>query len=427
MCFSDYQMKAAKSQKEQFIWPADHPDNNSVKNYKGIIPMGAMFAIPWDVNLNTLGLTTPEGAMLARAYQEFGGYGVDTATKTCTFACLEADMPRSMIGNMRADLEAIRGALCYVSNNAASAVEAGRAAGLKAPKPVGGGGEPRIAPPRCVVDASTANPLELRLKGKDKAGQTRLLVVRATIEEVDRTPPTFSSPNIVIVAEHARLALPLRTNKPIKKAAIVGGPDAAQFEVADAGPYGWYLHFADNGTVSGEKRFSVDVMAADAAGNSAKDTVRVNVEPGNPDCNQIRNTYNRGLASWLPTDETDAEAVQVEDNRIRITCDGSPRQWLGCLRQFVAVAPGLEYRLAGTMTSEGELGEAAGNVELSLGSAMFGVKPLLRVNRGGPFSVSFRPEAPYVWLRLRVANSQNPAAKGAVAWSDLKLQEEQAG
>lgn len=422
MCLSDYQMKAAKSQKQQFVWPADHPDNNSVQNYKGIVPMGAMFAIPWDVNLNTLGLTTPEGAMLARAYQEFGGYSVDTATKTCTFACLEAEMPRSMIGNMRADLEAIRGALCYVSNNASSAAEAGKGA----PQPVGGGGSPHIPAPRCVVDQSTTNPVEVTLQGKDKAGQTRLLVVRATIEEIDHTPPVFNSPNIVLVAEHARLALPLRTNKPIKKAAIAGGPDAAQFEVVEAAPYGWFLRFADNGAMSGEKRFSVDVMAADASGNAVTDKVRVNVEPGNPDRNQIRNTYNRGLASWLATDETDVDAVRVEDNRVTIACDGSPRQARGCLRQFIAVKPGLAYRVSGTMAADGGLGDAA-SVELSMGSAMSGVKPFQSVNRVGPFSMSFRPETPYVWLRLKVANWKNPQAQGAVTWTDLKVQEEQAG
>ena len=133
MVLSDYQLKAAKSQSEQVVWPAYHPDRRSVEVYKGVIPMGALFAIPWDVDLNTLGLTTPEGAMLARAYQEFGGYAVDTATKTCTFACLEAGMPAEIRKNMRADLGAIRGALCYVANNASSAMEAGQRAGLAAP------------------------------------------------------------------------------------------------------------------------------------------------------------------------------------------------------------------------------------------------------------------------------------------------------
>jgi hypothetical protein len=427
MCLSDYQMKAAKAKKDQAIWPAEHPDNNSLKNYKGVIPMGAMFAIPWEVNLNTLGLTTPEGAMLARAYQEFGGYAVDTATKTCTFACLEADMPRSMIANMRADLEAIRGALCYVSNNASSAAAAGKAAGSRAPKPVGGGGAARIPAPRCVVDETTINPLEIALGGKDKAGRPRRILVRVAIEEVDRTAPVFNSPNIVIVAEHARLALPLRTDKPIKRAAIVGGPDATQFTVTDAGRSGWFLQFAGAGTASGDRRLSVEVAAFDAAGNSAKDTVRVTVEAGNPQRNQIRNVYNRGIASWLPTAETDAGAIQVKGGRIQIRCDGSPAQERGCLRQYVAVQPGRDYRITGTMTPEGEVGKAAGILEVSVGSESQGVKPLLRVNEPGPIAVDFRTDTPYVWLRLRVDNRAKSEGRGAVSWSDLQLLEAGAG
>ena len=246
--------------------------------------------------------------------------------------------------------------------------------------------------------------------------------MRVTISEVDRTPPEFSSPSIIAVAEHARLRLPIRMNKPVQTAAIAEGPHAARFEVFDAGIHGWFLCFAGDGTVSGPDSFSVDVVATDAAGNTARETVRVGVDAGNPDRNQIRNVYNQGLASWLPTDETDMGAVRVEEGRIVMTCD-SPGRSLGCMRQFVAVAPGANYRVSGSMALDG-LPKSAGRLELSLGSAMFGVKPLKSVVGSGPFSVDFVANAPYVWVRLKVASWERRESTGTVTWSDLKITEE---
>lgn len=59
-----------------YVWPATEQDWDSPWAYKGIIPMGTYVAIPGSVDLSTLGLT-PQGLMLAKAYQDYGAYVTD--------------------------------------------------------------------------------------------------------------------------------------------------------------------------------------------------------------------------------------------------------------------------------------------------------------------------------------------------------------
>ena len=147
MVLSQWQLKAARTQPEQVVWPAYHTDNGSVGNYRGVIPMGSMFAIDAKTDLTTMGIKTREGMMLATAYRDYGGYVVDTADKTFVIASLETGIAAPVADALQQDIETIRNHLSLVSNNASSAQSAAGSTGSKAPVPVGGGGAPLVKAP----------------------------------------------------------------------------------------------------------------------------------------------------------------------------------------------------------------------------------------------------------------------------------------
>lgn len=108
-----------------YVWPATEQDFNWYTNYKGQIPMGQYFSIPSDVTLSSLryngvGLTA-SGMMLAKAYQDYGGYVTDQTVGSMVIAYVEPSAPtawRSEIASRSAaDREIIRAALRAVTNN----------------------------------------------------------------------------------------------------------------------------------------------------------------------------------------------------------------------------------------------------------------------------------------------------------------------
>src|SRR5262249_12278466 len=56
------------------VWPAATFDRNS--GYSGTVPMGSLLAIPPDVDIESLGLST-NGRVIAQAAQDYGVYVVD--------------------------------------------------------------------------------------------------------------------------------------------------------------------------------------------------------------------------------------------------------------------------------------------------------------------------------------------------------------
>jgi hypothetical protein len=104
--------------KEQCVYPAVAWDTNA--GYSGTLPMGALLAIPRDVDINSLGLT-PKGLILARAMQNYGMYVTDRGGPGgfTIHAELKADDIRwTGQGN---DLKIIKNNLKWVSNNSATA------------------------------------------------------------------------------------------------------------------------------------------------------------------------------------------------------------------------------------------------------------------------------------------------------------------
>lgn len=107
--------------KTQYVWPATNVDGNSLSPghpsfYRGLVPMGAMFGIPSNVDLNTLGITTPEGMAVARAFQQYGGVNNDTTIGTFMLCSAESRVSVAQINNLYADRVAIRNALRMITN-----------------------------------------------------------------------------------------------------------------------------------------------------------------------------------------------------------------------------------------------------------------------------------------------------------------------
>lgn len=119
MVLSPTQMKAGRTAADQKVWPASTTDNDGHNPYSGLVPMGALVAIPPSVNLQALGLS-PEGLALARAYQQFGGYVVDTAPKTMILGNAEAGCKPEHIEHLQRDKRQIMRYLTMVTNNSSS-------------------------------------------------------------------------------------------------------------------------------------------------------------------------------------------------------------------------------------------------------------------------------------------------------------------
>ncbi len=121
--------------KQEAVWPAYAFDRHS--GYSGTLPMGALLAIPPQVNLDALGLSR-EGKVIARAAQNYGVYIVDRGGEGgMTFLAELGNREIRWEGSSRTlaswqELLIIKNQLKHVTNNSAETP--------------GGGGE-LLAPP----------------------------------------------------------------------------------------------------------------------------------------------------------------------------------------------------------------------------------------------------------------------------------------
>ncbi|WP_155856226.1 hypothetical protein [Cellulomonas sp. URHD0024] len=111
------------------VWPAVREDSDSATAYSGTIPMGTLFAIPGDVDITKLGLTS-EGLALAKALQNYGSYTVDRSGTAALYIEPTADATKSLA--TKDAWKALYPYLRAVTNNSATTV--------------GGGGAARLAP-----------------------------------------------------------------------------------------------------------------------------------------------------------------------------------------------------------------------------------------------------------------------------------------
>jgi hypothetical protein len=102
------------------VAPAKGIDGNH-GGYAGPIPMGQRFAIPQNVSISSLGLTTAAGQAIATALQTYGAYVVDTTTSNAAFyADTGADAlvnPTRTVSNGDSDIRKIARAMRCVAGN----------------------------------------------------------------------------------------------------------------------------------------------------------------------------------------------------------------------------------------------------------------------------------------------------------------------
>jgi hypothetical protein len=111
------------------VWPAIGQDEDAVSSYSGQVHMGQLVAIPPDVDVEQLGLTS-SGVALARALQDYGAY-IDDRSVGMTFD-VEPTADESQVDELRQDASRLQTALVLVTNSDSANV--------------GGGGASRRAP-----------------------------------------------------------------------------------------------------------------------------------------------------------------------------------------------------------------------------------------------------------------------------------------
>jgi hypothetical protein len=139
-----------------YRWPAIRQDGCAPACYGGKVPalqMGALLALPTGVSIDSLGLQTDPGRMLAWTLQNYGGYVVDDAARSAFSLGTDAGPSGSMVDQFQRvwgypfqtsastqspwadDIRAIFSHLAVVANNG--------------PNSIGGGGTPLqpLAPP----------------------------------------------------------------------------------------------------------------------------------------------------------------------------------------------------------------------------------------------------------------------------------------
>jgi hypothetical protein len=138
-------------------WPAIKEDSYGPSRYGGKVPqlkMGGLLAIPASVNLDSLGLQTAPGRMLAQTFQNYGAYVVDDSARSVNSICTELGPNGDVTAEFQQawgfsfvtsgasgtdpwsqDINTIYSRLAVVSNNG--------------PNSIGGGGTPLqpLAPP----------------------------------------------------------------------------------------------------------------------------------------------------------------------------------------------------------------------------------------------------------------------------------------
>lgn len=107
------------------LWPLGECDGASdfKDGYNGIIPLGQVFAIPKNLDLSTLGLTSSYSLMVAQAFKDYGGILDDITGNTFNVIQLESATPNNIRGFIFADLDKIVNALVPVLNYGPSTVQ----------------------------------------------------------------------------------------------------------------------------------------------------------------------------------------------------------------------------------------------------------------------------------------------------------------
>jgi hypothetical protein len=106
------------------VFPATNVDGNFA-GYNGEVPMGSLWTIPRNVDVNSLGLSTPEALMFAKAIQDYGAYNMDAGDNVTSaiFTCAN-DVPYDVqvkitgrTNGVMVNMNKIGAAMVMVKNN----------------------------------------------------------------------------------------------------------------------------------------------------------------------------------------------------------------------------------------------------------------------------------------------------------------------
>ncbi len=187
-----------------WVWPAISMDEGASCNstYKGSVPFGSMIALPPSVNINGLGLSK-DGLMIAKAFQNYGGYIVDSSDSGGPKVWGEYPALVGKVSNASNDMGKIGPLLRVVTNSG--------------PNSIGGGGNPRVCYATPVGnDASKANPngSVVEPAGCSTTGNvaptntvTNIIAPTTTTTAVAPPPPTTQNSKASMPPANGNLAL----------------------------------------------------------------------------------------------------------------------------------------------------------------------------------------------------------------------------
>lgn len=190
--------------KKGWVFPAISEDGQN-GGYTGTIPMGSLFAIPPNVDLNSLGLS-PEGLALGKSMQDYGVYVGDKASQVTLYASndVQRDMPAEFNRMVNDFQKILRSKLQFVTNSTKNSIGGG---GERRQPRQGDvvviGQEPIIPPAPVAPEPPIEEPIE----------------PSPPIEEPVEPEPPVKEPEkpIVIPIEPEKPVKPIKSIKPPKK------------------------------------------------------------------------------------------------------------------------------------------------------------------------------------------------------------------
>jgi hypothetical protein len=355
---------------DQISWPVPYPDAASHYQWVGGNPaypvaadswlrQGDFFAIPASVNLYELGISSPVIMALAKAYQNFGGYVVDTTIGTFSLATHEytdydwaADpVNSSYIG----DMALLRNQLCWVSNGITRTWPGsdgtqngftGWPYGGDITSEFGGPGT-RIAPTPRVAPFGNRNPARISVRATQGAS-TEDGTLTLTVTEIDTVAPQPRTDTTWSWVERHPLSIRLHADKAFVPT-IVGGAQQADFAItswsdAYTGKTEYRLHWAADATkvIDGSDTYAVSVRYTNTAGLAYTDqtiTVTVDQASATGNCITEGEFSTADLSRWRTTG-----TVAVASDKLTLTVgpghDDNP-----LAERVVYLVPGHTYRL----------------------------------------------------------------------------------
>jgi hypothetical protein len=222
------------------------------------------------------------------------------------------------------------------------------------------------------ADADTNNAYVVTVRATSVAtGETADQTITVTVTDVDEVAPTITSSASVDATDDATLSHALTANETVTWS-IIGGADAAQFEIS-----GSTLRWASNGTrdyeapadADANNAYIVQVRATDTASNTSDQTITVTVQSGTV-------TINAPVLEW-DEDAGDSTPDLIAYFDITVLEDDEAQFQLDTSNTF----PSPDQDVTVTIDAAAAAAEQLGTALTALGTGTYYAR--VRVVRGG--------------------------------------------